>query len=304
VVITDCSLVHLSVINFSVINITLIGRPELVPCHKLWQAASKDAATLAKILDPATFQGIVMGDNAAVCAKFTRARKCRAHLLRKAITLTLLEPTNQEYRAFTDRRLEIYRAACRVRRDGRLSDAGRRREIAALEEELLEPCGPMWFAELPLSEGTANDDRLLVNALMRRMVAEQLFPCVTAPPVEMPNGQRMVVPGTNNGSAQTLRSPAEVRDTPRGSKTPRGGRRRSVVASVLESLRRFRSTFTLSSVVEEITRWSINGQSCFAELAAKLNPCPPTESRLDLYHDGGGWASPYNTGTLLTWRRT
>ena len=45
--------------------------------------------------------------------------------LRKAIPLTLLEPANAEYRRFADRLLEIYRSACRVQRDGRLSDAGR-----------------------------------------------------------------------------------------------------------------------------------------------------------------------------------
>ncbi len=46
-----------------------------------------------------------------------------AHLLRKAIKLTLQDPDNKVYRAFTDRLLEIYREACRVQRDQRLNDA-------------------------------------------------------------------------------------------------------------------------------------------------------------------------------------
>src|SRR5205807_6851446 len=49
----------------------------------------KDAETLEKILDPATFAGIVISDDAAVYANFTQAQKCWAHLLRKAIKLTL-----------------------------------------------------------------------------------------------------------------------------------------------------------------------------------------------------------------------
>lgn len=76
---------------------------------------------MQRILDPATFAGIVISDDAAVYANFTQTQKCWAHLLRKAIKLTLLEPTNGEYRRFTDRLLEIYRSAGKVQRDRRLS---------------------------------------------------------------------------------------------------------------------------------------------------------------------------------------
>ena len=75
---------------------------------------------------------------------FTQSQKCWAHLLRKAIKLTLQDPTNSEYREFTDRLLEIYRSAFRVQRDGRLGDAGRERKVAALVEKIIELCGPKW----------------------------------------------------------------------------------------------------------------------------------------------------------------
>src|SRR5438067_9914656 len=81
----------------------------------------KDAETLEQILDPKTFAGLLISDDAAVYANFSQAQKCWAHLLRKAIKLTLQEPTNQAYRQFTDRLLEIYRKACRLQRDQRLS---------------------------------------------------------------------------------------------------------------------------------------------------------------------------------------
>src|SRR6478735_8221613 len=52
----------------------------------------KDAATLQTVLDPATFLGILSSDDAAVYANFTTAQKCWAHLLRKAIKLTVQDP--------------------------------------------------------------------------------------------------------------------------------------------------------------------------------------------------------------------
>ncbi len=144
----------------------------------------KDADTLQKILDPATFAGIVISDDAAVYTNFTAAQKCWAHLLRKAIKLTLQDPNNEAYRAFTDRLLEIYREACRVQRDQRLNDAGRARKVATLDEEILDLCGAMWCAELPKLQGPEDDYRLLANELMRLMLAQQLFTFVTAEPVK------------------------------------------------------------------------------------------------------------------------
>ena len=98
----------------------------------LFFGVHKDAETLRQILDPATFAGIVISDDAAVYANFTQSQKCWAHFLRKAIKLTLMEPTNAEYRQFTDRLLEIYREACRVQRDRRLSAEGRKSKVAAV----------------------------------------------------------------------------------------------------------------------------------------------------------------------------
>ena len=182
---------------------------------------------------------------------------------------------------FTDRLLEIYRAACRVQRDGRLSDAGRARKVAELDDELLELCGPMWIADLPPLEGPDNDYRLLANELMRLMLAQQLFTFVTAEPTTQPNGTTTPVEGTNNEAERTLRSAAEARKTGRTNKTVRGARRQTILASVLESLRLFLPTFTLSSVLEELKRWWATGQSCFEKLVEKLKLTPPEQSVAD-----------------------
>jgi hypothetical protein len=236
----------------------------------LFFGVHKDAETLRQILDPATFGGVVISDDAAVYANFTQSQKCWAHLLRKAIKLTLLEPANAEYRRFTDRLLEIYREACRVQRDRRLSAEGRKGKVALLDDEILELCAPMWVAELPPGEGPADDYRRLCNELMRVMLAQQLFTFVTAEAVEKPNGEMLVVSGTNNEAERTLRSPAQARITGRTNKTIRGARRQTVIVSVLESLRQHLATFTLASVIAEIRRWSETGRSCFAQLAATL----------------------------------
>ena len=230
----------------------------------------KDAETLRQILDPATFAGILISDDAAVYANFTQAQKCWAHLLRKAIKLALLEPTNPEYRHFADRLLEIYHEACRVQRDKRLSAAGRAEKVGALNDEVLELCVAMWVEELPPGEGPEDEYRRLCNELMRLNLAEQLFTFVTAAPVQKPNGEMMPVSGTNNEAERTLRSPAQARDTGRTNKTPVGARRQTVIVSVLESLRQYLAAFTLSSVIKEVGHWLQAGRSCFARLAAKL----------------------------------
>ena len=247
----------------------------------LFFGVHKDAKTLQQILDPATFEGIVISDDAPVYANFTNAQKCWAHLLRKAIKLTLLEPDNTGYRQFTDRLLEIYRTACRMQRDGRLSDAGRARKVVELDEAIVELCGGVWAAELPPTEGPANDYRLLAKELMRLMLRQELFTFVTATAVETPRGESAALSGTNNEAERSLRDSAMARKTGRTSKTLRGARRQTIVVSVLESVRQHLRTFTLSSVLAEIAAWNDAGQSCFAKLLTQLQLPPPTNSVLN-----------------------
>jgi hypothetical protein len=241
----------------------------------------KDAATLEKILDPATFDGIVISDDAAVYANFTKSQKCWAHLLRKAIKLALQEKDNKKYRDFTDRLLEIYRAACRVQSDQRLGDAGRAAKIEALDLQIFALCEADWRLDLPPLEGIENDYRLLVNEIMRLALHEQLFTFVTAAPVTQPNGTTQPVAGTNNEAERTLRQPAERRATGRANKTINGARRQTVLTSVLESLRLYLKTFTLASVMDELERWGKAGQSCFTKLLKKLKLRLPESPILD-----------------------
>jgi hypothetical protein len=248
----------------------------------LFFGVHKDAATLEAILDPQTFQGIVVSDDAAVYRNFSQSQKCWAHLLRKAIKLTLLEPSNPDYRQFTDRLLEIYRAACRVQQDQRFHDEGRKRKVAELDDQIVELCGGIWSADLPPLEGPDDDLRLLCNELMRLMLDRQLFVFVTAGDITFPDGTTQPVGGTNNEAERTLRGPAEARKTGRTNKTSRGARRQTILVSVLESLRLTVSEFTLPNLIEEIRKWGRTGKSCFTRLLAKMKLKPLSVSPLDV----------------------
>jgi transposase len=246
----------------------------------------KDAETLQKILDPASFAGIVISDDAAVYGSFTNSQKCWAHLLRKAIKLTLQDPNNAAYRAFTDRLLEIYREACRVQRDGRLSDAGRARKVVALDDEILDLCVANWLPGPPPLNGLDKDYRLLVNEILRLLLRKELLTFVTAQPTEQPNGAAKPVDGTNNEAERTLRGAAQARVTGRTNKTTDGARRQTILTSVLQSLRLYLPTFTLSTVLAELKRWWATGRSCFAEQIEKLGLTPPEQSVVDLLLPG------------------
>ena len=68
---------------------------------------------------------------------------------------------------------------------------------------------------------------------------------------------------TNNLLERLLRGPALDRKAGRTSKTAAGAQRRSVIVSVLESLRANLEVFTLSSVLEEVQHWLAEGRSLF-----------------------------------------
>ena len=229
----------------------------------------KDADTLKEVLDPATFAGLVISDDAAVYEHFSATQKCWAHLLRKAIKLALQDPDHAAYRTFTDGLLEIYRAACRIQRDQRFSAAGRADKVAGLDDQILFLCGAYSIADLLSAQGLDHDFGLLVSEVVRLMMNQALFTFVAAPPVQQPNGASKPVSGTNNEAERTLRSAAQARDTGRTNKTSNGARRQTVLTSVLESLRLYLPIYTLGSVVEELQRWWVDGRSCFEKLLKK-----------------------------------
>ena len=231
----------------------------------------KDGATLATLLPKDLFSGVLVSDDAAVYRDFTLAQKCWAHLIHKAIRLTLLQPDHEDYRSFLTGLLELYRKACRLKQDRRLKPSTRERKALSLEDDLWTLCGERFTDQTSPATAAEHDFVNLVNELLRLMEAEELFTFVTHP----------AVPGTNNESERTLRDAANDRKTGRTSKTLRGARRRTVLTSVLESLRLSLPTFTLTHVLEEVTAWLTSGRSRFQQLLESLNLPPPESSPLD-----------------------
>lgn len=249
----------------------------------MFYGVHKDAATLQEILDKSSFAGVLVSDDAAVYQGFSKAQKCWAHLLRKAIKLTLQAPENPVYREFADSLLAVYRRAKRLKTDRRYSAAGREQAVAKLDDELLSLCAGRWFDESRDMEGVAGDYRRLVAEIMRLMLARELFVFVTTDGVA----------GNNNASERELRDDAQRRRTGRTNKTPRGAKRQTIITSVLRSLGRRLKPFRLSTVIAEIVRWCERGRSCFheeAKSAGLVGPprdptVPPLVDRLILNAD-------------------
>jgi len=160
----------------------------------------------------------------------------------------------------------------------KLNAAGKLAQVAALEEELAELC---YGKVLPTtSRGLEHDYVLLAHEVMRLQDDQSLFTFVTASPPKQPNGMTMAVGGTNNEAERTLRNPAEARKTGRTNKTAAGTRRRTIVTSVLQSLRLYLSKYTLKTVIAETLRWLQTGRSCFEEQLQKLKLKLPPQSIL------------------------
>lgn len=231
----------------------------------LFYGVHKDGDTLAEILNKETFAGTIISDDAAIYQGFSKAQKCWAHLIRKAIKLTLQQPENKAYRQFADRLLEIYNRAKRIKADGRLKDSTRLARVAELDDELLELCAGRWFDEDTDGDEVENDYRRLCNEIMRLMLGQELFVFVTEPSAD----------GNNNAAERQLRDDALARKTGRTSKTPAGAKRRSVISSVLQSIGKQVENFTLASVIKEANDWLAKGRSCFAEQIEARGLSPP-----------------------------
>jgi hypothetical protein len=225
----------------------------------------KDGETLESILPSARFQGILVSDDAAVYDRYAHAQKCWAHLLRKIIRLVMLYPRRRRYHRFLDELLQLYYDAKRAAADHRLGDQGRRSRVADLEGRLAALCMQYDANDAADPSPPEREFANLVKELADLLAAEQLFTFVLEPKVE----------ATNNVTERQLRNPALERKAGRTSKTPTGAQRRSVIVSILETLRANLPTFTFASVVQEVRGWMENGVSLLDkmwEAAPKSDP--------------------------------
>lgn len=224
----------------------------------------KDGETLAVLLKKEEFTGILVSDDAAVYQGFSRAQKCWAHLLRKAIRLTLRKPERKHYQTFVDSLLEIYRKGKAIAADKRLSEAGRRARVEQLVDAVCDCTGDRFADETKPADDAEKDFFNLTHEIIRLMADDELFTFVIHPEAD----------GTNNISERQLRSAAQDRVTGQTNKTERGAQRRTVITSVLDSLRAHVPKLTLKTALEELHRWQQTGISCFRRLVKKLKLKP------------------------------
>jgi hypothetical protein len=236
-----------------------LHRVFLFGCHK-------DGATLNQVLPPDVFDGVGVSDDAPVYDRFTQSQKCWAHLLRKLIRLAVLYPRKKRYQQLLDDLLKLYHDAKRAAADERLDEAGRKRRVAEFEDRLCRLWKPYWPYEITSDlKPHERDFGKFINEVMRLCLDEELFTFVLVKGVEP----------TNNTLERLLRNSALDRKAGRTNKTEAGAHRRSVIVSVLESLRSNLKQFTLTSVLEEAARWMRDGISLFAEQWQKISGGEP-----------------------------
>lgn len=235
------------------------ARVTVFGCHK-------DGETLDVLLKKSEFQGILVSDDAAVYQGFDRAQKCWAHLIRKAIKLTLLKPNRIRYRRFADALLDIYRQGKAIAADQRLSEAGRRTRVQELVDAVCDCTGDRFADSRTPGDEAERDFINLTHEIVRLLGDDELFTYAIHPEAD----------GTNNESERSLRHAALDRHTGQTNKTARGARRRTIITSVLDSLRVHLPMLTLQSVLAEIERWQHAGTSCFRRLVEALN-LPPLD---------------------------
>jgi hypothetical protein len=246
------------------------ARVTVFGCHK-------DGQTLDVLLKKGEFLGILVSDDAAVYQGFSRAQKCWAHLIRKAIRLTLLKPDRRRYRQFLDALLDIYRRGKAIAADKRFSEAGRRARVESLIDAVCDCTGARFSDTSTPSDEAEHDFFNLTHEIVRLLGEDELFTYAIHPEAD----------GTNNESERTLRHPAQDRDTGQTNKTVSGARRRTVITSVLDSLRAHLPQLTLKAVLAEIDCWYRRGASRFRRIVNSLKLPPLTlpdgiQSPLDL----------------------
>lgn len=190
------------------------------------------------------------------------------------VRFTLLQPDNAEYKSFLEGLLAVFAKAKRAAADQRLKEAGRAARVAELFDDVCElsfaRCGNENRQPKPDDE-TDREYHNLVHEVSRLSCDEELFTFVLHPEVD----------ATNNEAERSLRGAAQDRRTGRTSKTLRGAQQRTILMSVLESLKLHLAEFTLESVLSEVQTWWHHSESLFDRLVTECGLDPPTESRLN-----------------------
>lgn len=227
--------------------------------HVLFSCGVGRSKTEAEKILGLAFAGIGVTDDYCAYKKlFTQHQLCWAHLIRKAIKLALQHPDEKQYARFLDELFSIYQEAVRYQKDGRLS-IGRAQKALDLQEKIRSLCTRHGET---IDENTMADHEATFIHLQNELVDNVacLFVFVEHPQVEP----------TNNRSERNVRCEAEIRKGGRTSKSKGGAKRRSIIMTVLMSLRTRFTKFTLNTLLTEVKQWTEQGVSIFERELAEL----------------------------------
>ncbi len=221
----------------------------------------RNEEVLDRILPRGEFKGVGITDCYKIYEKyFPEAQKCWAHFLRKVIRLMLLYPEKKKYRIFFEKLFELFKKGKTVKQDKVLNPEQKKRKTEKMKRGIRILCVQ---AGEKMNKNTPPDEREFIN-LQKNLIRNigDLFTFVLHEEVEP----------TNNRGEQGLRFTAKARNNYQTSKTKKGAERRSVIASVLSSLKQNLPSFSLKTVTEEIVRWRTEGKTLFAKQLELLRP--------------------------------
>ena len=172
-------------------------------------------------------------------------------------------PEEEEYKNFLEELGKIFSESKKVKfGEGKyegMSKNAKKKFAKSQEQKVYDLCTRK---EEQMNKNTSKQHREFVN-LQKSLVKNlnDLFTFVTEDGVDP----------TSNRAERGLRKTAMMRNNYQTSKTIAGAERRSVIASVLASLKQNLETFSLETILLEIDEWQLSGSSRFERQLAAIH---------------------------------
>ena len=189
--------------------------------------------------------------------RFDKAQKCWAHILRKIIKLHLLHPKNKEYKYFLKKLGKIFSESKKLKQEA-VPILEKKKQVKKFQKRIAKLCTRQ---NEKLPKETLREHREFVN-LQKLLIRNKndLFTFVFHKKVEP----------TSNEIEQALRKTALQRNAYQTSKSEAGAFRKSILTSVISSLKQNLPVFSLDTVLDEVIRWQIDGISLFELQLAQI----------------------------------
>lgn len=182
---------------------------------------------------------------------FSSMQKCWAHFLRDAIKLTLLYPYNTEYKDFFEEFFAVFIEWKQLKvefenKNYTLTHDQKAIKVEILKNKISSICSK---SDTKLNKDTTKDQRNYVNLqkrIMKSNIGENsLFTFILIKNVEP----------TSNKVEQALRNTAKARNNYQTSKTESWAKKRSIITTVIESLKWNIQDFSFKTVIAEVIKW-------------------------------------------------